>query len=379
MDLRGRLRRQAVRNGYSDAQLARMLRCLDPRDPNVLTVGFARRFATYKRGTLIFRDSDRLARLVNESSRPVVFVFAGKAHPADGPAQDLIRTIHRYASDPRFEGKILLVEGYDLALARHMVTGVDVWLNTPEYPLEASGTSGQKAGMNGVINLSVLDGWWDEGYEGDNGWAIRHFPDDDRDMRNLEEADTLYELLEREVVPLYYAPRGSRGYSAGWVAMAKRSMMTLLPHFSATRMVEDYVHRFYRAAADRDRMLRESEYQPAIELDAWKNRVRSAWPGVGMRRLDHPQRALTFGQTTRLEVAMRLNGLSPDDIVVECLFDGTVAKFEPDGPSGEGEHEHRFVLDFTPDTCGVVRYSIRAYPYHPALAHPHETGYLVWL
>ncbi|MBV8222832.1 MAG: alpha-glucan family phosphorylase, partial [Candidatus Eremiobacteraeota bacterium] len=216
-ELRSRLTTQFRRNGVFETQIERTLRMLNADDPNVLLIGFARRFATYKRATLILHDPDRLARIVGAKERPVVFVFAGKAHPADVPGQEMIRKLFEASRDPRFEGHILVVEGYDLALARHMVSGVDIWLNTPRYPLEASGTSGQKAGINGVLNLSVLDGWWGEGYDGHNGWGIRPYPvNADNERRDREEAANLYDILEQEVVPLYYE-RAAIGYSKRWV------------------------------------------------------------------------------------------------------------------------------------------------------------------
>src|SRR5690606_7664799 len=196
---------QLRRNGISESQIRRLTRHIKPRKTDILTLGFARRFATYKRATLIFSDPQRLARLLNDPERPVVLIFAGKAHPSDHPVQEFIRQIHRYSRDPLFEGKIVLLEDYDMSLARKLVTGVDVWLNNPAYPLEASGTSGQKAGINGVLNLSVLDGWWDEGYNGENGWAITpHGSQFSPDFRDREEANELLDVLENEVIPLYY-------------------------------------------------------------------------------------------------------------------------------------------------------------------------------
>ena len=215
--VRFRISQQHFRNHGSEAHLDRLLKHVDPLNPNVLTIGFARRFATYKRAALLFEDPTWLSQIISEADRPVLFIFAGKAHPADRPGQDLIRHIHGMSHMPEFEGKVLLVEGYDMGLARRLVAGVDVWLNNPVYPLEASGTSGMKAGINGAINLSVLDGWWGEGYDGTNGWAIKPAPtymDDYR--RNKEDSQTLYEILQDQVVPQYY-DRGKMGYSPEWV------------------------------------------------------------------------------------------------------------------------------------------------------------------
>jgi len=254
-EVRRRVVRQHRRNGLSPTQIERLTRLLHGQHMDILTIGFARRFATYKRATLLFSDPERLARLLGDPERPVLIIFAGKAHPNDLPGQHLIQAIHDFSRRPEFEGRIVLLEGYDLALARKLVTGVDVWLNTPEHPLEASGTSGQKAGLNGVINLSVLDGWWGEGYTGDNGWAITpHGPEFDAAFRNQEEGRELLDILEHQVIPLYFE-RNSHGYPARWVQLSKRSMISILPRFNAQRMVMDYVRDFYGPARDQGRRL----------------------------------------------------------------------------------------------------------------------------
>ena len=318
--VRARVVAHSVRNGCSDGEIARMLRYLDPRDPNVLTIGFARRFATYKRATLLFEDLEALRAIVSDEQRPIVFLFAGKAHPADQPAQEMIRAIHRFSKLPEFEGKVVLIEGYDLALARRLVSGVDVWLNTPEYPLEASGTSGQKAAMNGVLNLSVLDGWWGEGFDGSNGWAIKPYaavPDPAR--RNHEEAASLYDILRNQVMPLYYQ-RDVHEYSQGWVLKSKRSMQTLLPRFGAGRMMEQYLAELYVPAARQSRRFSSGGHAQAKTLAAWKARVRDAWPGVSIRRIDAQPQFQRFGSPVTLEVSVELNGLTPSDVRVECLL-----------------------------------------------------------
>ncbi|HEX2334775.1 MAG TPA: alpha-glucan family phosphorylase, partial [Burkholderiales bacterium] len=243
--VRHRMSLQHARNHGSESHLGRLLKYADPANPNVLTVGFGRRFATYKRATLLFNDLDNLRRLLADRSRQVLFLFAGKAHPADEPAQELIRTLVHLSSQEEFAGRILFVEGYDLHIARRLVSGVDVWLNNPVHPLEASGTSGMKAGMNGVINLSILDGWWDEGYDGENGWAIKPAsPELDPHRRDREESRTLYEILQDRVIPLYY-DRTEGGYSPRWMKIAKRSMASLLPRYDASRMLGEYVSKYY--------------------------------------------------------------------------------------------------------------------------------------
>ncbi|MDH5573285.1 MAG: alpha-glucan family phosphorylase, partial [Gammaproteobacteria bacterium] len=230
-----RVEARCHRNGCSEALIKKITAYTSKPESDVLVVGFARRFATYKRATLIFRDPARLARLLNNPQRPVILIFAGKAHPSDIPGQDLIRAIHEYSLKPEFVGKIILLEGYDMALARKLVSGVDIWLNTPEYPLEASGTSGQKAAINGVINVSVLDGWWGEGYNGKTGWAISpHGQQFDPDYRNHEEAHDLLDIMEHEVIPMFY-DRGTQGYSTDWVNISRESMKFCIPHFNSQR------------------------------------------------------------------------------------------------------------------------------------------------
>jgi starch phosphorylase len=384
--VRHRVRTQLFRSQGSEAHLERLLRHADPSNPNVLTLGFARRFATYKRATLLFSDLDVLRQLLCDEERPVLMIFAGKAHPADVPGQDFMRDIARVARMPEFEGKILLAEGYDLQLSRRLVSGVDIWLNNPVYPLEASGTSGMKAGMNGVINLSVLDGWWDEGYTGDNGWAIKPASSAvDPDRRDREEAQTLYEILQDHAIPLYYN-RGPMGYSPEWIHMAKRSMATLLPAFNATRMVSEYVQKFYVPASRQGRRYEERNFEGAQHMAAWKAKVRSAWPGVMAWRMDQPRQRVAFGESVHLEVGVKLNGLAPEDVKVEVLLSRALLDsqdirsmaLQPQGPL-DGAGEHRYALDLKPDLCGKLDYRIRVYPQHAMLTHPMELGLMIWI
>ncbi len=281
-DVRQRVTLQYRRNGYSDVLIDRMTQYLSPHETDILTIGFARRFATYKRATLMFSDPKRLERLLNDIGRPVLFMFAGKAHPNDLPGQHFIQVIHEFSRRPEFIGRIIIIEGYDMALARKLVTGVDVWLNTPEYPMEASGTSGQKAGLNGVINLSVLDGWWGEGYNGENGWAIApHGQQYDAAYRDHEESTELLDIIERQVIPLYYQ-RNGHGYSEGWVRMSKASIKSILPQFNSQRMVMDYIRDFYSAANKQCKKLAADQYGGARELAEWKALVRRIWPRVSL-------------------------------------------------------------------------------------------------
>jgi starch phosphorylase len=384
--VRHRLQEAHFRNQGSEAHLERLFRFADPRNPNVLTIGFGRRFATYKRATLLFDNLDWLRQLVSDPERPVLFIYTGKAHPADRPGQDLIRNIAEVSKRPEFEGRILLVEGYDLRLARRLVSGVDVWLNNPVYPLEASGTSGMKASLNGVLNLSVLDGWWAEGYTGDNGWAIKPVADVNDDYRrNREEARTLYEILQDQVIPAYYE-RGTLGHSTEWVRMAKRAIATILPLFNATRMVGEYLRKFYLPASQQHRRYTELTCSRAKEVASWKANVRDRWPGVRVRRLDEPKRNIGYGDSVRVEVAIALSGLRPEDVAVELLLhraleepasEKTRFPFAFDGRTTDAG-EHRFVLELEPEHCGRLEYRIRAYPCHDLLTHPFELGLMVW-
>ncbi len=387
--VRQRVRAQHFRNHGSEAHLDRLLKYADPANPKVLTIGFARRFATYKRATLLFSDLNWLRQIISDAERPVLFLFAGKAHPADEPGKEFVRRITQVAAMPEFEGRFLLVEGYDLRLARRLVSGVDVWLNNPIFPLEASGTSGMKAGFNGVINLSVLDGWWGEGYTGDNGWAIKPASEmlsDER--RNLEEGRSLYELLQDKVIPLYY-DRDDLGFSTEWIQMAKRSIMSLLPQFNSERMVGEYLARFYVPACARGRQFTQGQYAVARDVAGWKRRVHPAWPNVQVRALAMPERITRFGEKVRFTVGVRSDPLTPDDLVVELLLVPAVEQLaagrKPDaypftytGKRGENG-EYQYELDLAPELCGKLEYRVRAYPYHQALSHRFEMGLMRWV
>ncbi len=384
--VRHRITEQHLRNHGSEAHLERMLKFANPLDPNVLVIGFARRFATYKRATLLFENMDWLRQIINDADRPVLFIFAGKAHPADKPGQELIKRIHEISRWPEFEGKLLMVEGYDLSLARRLVAGCDVWLNNPIYPLEASGTSGMKAAMNGCLNLSVTDGWWDEGYDGANGWAIKPAPtyyDDAR--RNREDSQTLYELLQDQVIPMYYR-RAELGFSPEWVRMAKRSIATLLPEFNSIRMVRQYVDKFYGPASRQWARYSANNFAAARSLSDWKERVRLAWGGVSLRRLDEPVRRITYSASVSMRVAVKMDGLSPDDVRVELLVgrasrqgQDKELKALPFASAGVEGNEILFDLEMTPENCGRLIYRIRVYPHNELLTHPFEMGLMIWL
>ena len=385
--LRNRLSEQHARNHGSEAHLDRVLRLANPTNPHALTIGFARRFATYKRAPLLFENIDWLREIVCDENRPVIFLFAGKAHPADIPGQDLIRRIAEVSRMSEFEGRILLIEGYDLRLARRLVSGVDVWLNNPIYPLEASGTSGMKAALNGVINLSILDGWWGEGYDGSNGWAVKPVADTtDPARRDREEVRTLYELLQDSVVPMFYDV-GPLGFSPAWVAMAKRSIATLLPRFNTERMLTEYVENFYRPAARQWHRVAHDDFRPARDLAAWKTRIRNSWHNVRLRRIDHQQERISFGDSIRFELAVGLDGLKPEDVKVEVMVGRPSAEPRPLAakqfelrcmrPLDNGEQ--LYAIEMQPELCGKIDYRFRVYPHHEMLTHPFEMGMMLWL
>ena len=386
--VRERISAQHFRNHGSEAHLDRLLKYVNPENPNILTIGFARRFATYKRATMLFGDLDWLRAILDGSERPVVFIFAGKAHPADIPGQELIRHITNISKMPEFIGKILMVEGYDLALSRKLVSGVDVWLNNPLYPLEASGTSGMKAGMNGTINLSVLDGWWGESYDGRNGWAIKPVSEAlSEEVRTREETRTLYELLQDQVVPLYYE-HGNMGFSPDWVKMAKYSMATIMPRFNSKRMVGEYLAKCYLPATQQHRLYKQNQFENSRLVAEWKARIRHAWSGIALHRMDAERKEVIYGESLRFEVGIKLNGLKTDDVVVELLIglytkreklqSSSRYRFEATGTMTEAG-ENIFALEVEPEQCGKLEYRIRAYPYHEMLTHPFEMGMMRWL
>jgi glycogen phosphorylase len=383
-NIKQRLLHQHLRNGLAETTIERMLEIIDDPQRDVLVLGFARRFATYKRAKLVFSDPDRLTRLLGDEERPVVLLMAGKAHPSDGPGKALIRELYEFSMRPEFIGRFHIVENYDMALARLLAAGVDVWLNTPEFPLEASGTSGIKAAMNGVINLSVLDGWWAEGFDGMNGWGIRpHDRSWNQEYRQHQEAQDLLEILENKVIPLYFDRRESHG----WVHMAKASMKTIIPRFNAERMLRDYVVTRYGLAARHSRRLASHRGAEAERLSSWKRRIAKHWDGVSARIASVPPARAHHGDAIELEVEAGLNGLSANDVSVECLVaadgepnatESKVFLFERAGVPAETDKVW-FRLALRPPYSGLQHYRIRMYPFHPLLAHKFEMGRMYWL
>ncbi len=374
-NLKRRLVAQHRRNGLAESTIEK-LTDFEP-SADALVLGFARRFATYKRAMLLFTDLERTVRLLTNPERPVLIIMAGKAHPHDEPGKALIQQIYQLSQRPELAGRLHMVENYDIALARSLVAGVDVWLNTPQHPLEASGTSGMKAGINGTINLSVLDGWWAEAYDGANGWAIRpHAPDWDDAYREREEANDLMDLLERHVVPTFFDDKPA------WAERARTSMRTLIPRFNAERMVREYVAQLYGPATRAARRL--SADAGASRLVEWKRRVAACWDGVSISRDDTPQTQVGDGDKVTLSVSANLNGLDAGDVRVECLVENgmagppqktTIIPFRHVGGSSPG----RFELCFQPPFPGLQSYRIRIYPCHELLTHPYEMGRMRWV
>lgn len=364
-----------------------VMKIVDKINPNALIIGFARRFATYKRAHLLFTDLERLSKIVNNENFPVQFVFSGKAHPADGAGQGLIKRIMEISRMPEFLGKIIFLEDYNMIVAKRLVTGVDIWLNTPTRPLEASGTSGEKAEMNGVLNFSVLDGWWYEGYRFNEkaGWALtdkRTYTD--QAQQDKLDAATIYSMLENEIIPLYFA-KNSKGYSPEWVQYIKRSIGDIAPHFTMKRMIEDYIHRFYDKEAARSKKLQANDCALAKEIVAWKEKVAAAWDGIKVFDI---QASDITNSTTGNDFATRAiidtNGLGKDlglEMVVYKKEDGE-EKFwftKPFDVVKEEGNVLTYQLNMKLKDAGVFRYGYRLYPKNPNLPHRMDFAYTRWI
>jgi starch phosphorylase len=383
---RARLRAQLERRGAHRASIKLANEVLDPE---VLTIGFARRFATYKRATLLFRDPERLARIANRPDQPIQFLFAGKAHPKDHLGKELIRDIVHIVNRDEFRRRLVFLEDYDIEMARVLVQGVDVWLNTPRRPLEASGTSGMKVPVNGGINLSVLDGWWAEGFRGDNGWAIGRGEEyEDHAYQDEVESLALYELLESEIAPLFYR-RGPDGLPRDWIAMVKASMRTVIPHFNTNRMIEDYCERAYLPASIQWQMLSANQMAEAKKLAAWKQRLQSLWPQVAVTQVEAElTREFMVGEMVPVLARVQLGEVAPEDVVVEAvagvlnsrgeIVEGTALRLELVERQAPGEVAvFRGLLPCT--TSGRHGFSVRVLPFARGLAaNPFETRLIRW-
>ena len=367
---------------------ARVVSLLQRINPNALMIGFCRRFATYKRAHLLFTDIDRLAKIVNDPEHPVLFFFSGKAHPADGAGQGLIKKIYEISQRPEFLGKIIFLEDYDMQLARRLVSGVDIWMNTPTRPLEASGTSGEKAEMNGVVNLSVLDGWWVEGYREGAGWALpekRTY--ENQAYQDQLDAATIYGLLENDIIPMYYN-RNKKGYSADWVKVIKNSISTIAPHYTMKRQLDDYFDRFYNREALRFKKLQEHDYRLAKDIALWKETVAERWDGIHVVSKDTS--LLDTGGETGKEYTMRyvIDEQGLDDAVgLELVSlksntsndDHEVYSVRPFKVKGHEGNLYTFEAVIEPDVAGAFRSCVRMYPKNVNLPHRQDFCYVKWL
>jgi starch phosphorylase len=355
-------------------------------DPKALTIGFARRFATYKRATLLLSQPERLKALLLSGDRPVQLVFSGKAHPADDKGKEMIRQIVAFGSDIAVRHRFVFVEDYDIAVARQLLQGSDVWLNNPRRPQEACGTSGMKAALNGGLNLSILDGWWDEMFDGENGWAIssaEHIEDLER--RDELEANSLFELLERQVVPQFYE-RWEGPVPRRWVRRVKASLASLGPQVVAARMVRDYTQELYEPTAARTDLLGSDEHARAKALAEWKARVLEAWRAVHVDRVDTDAGVAEMGATRTVDAVVALGTLTAADVEVQLihgpvgqgddLAESTVTAMEEAGPVDDQHVRYRGSL--TCDTAGRYGFTVRVVPCHPDLVTWSELGRTAW-
>lgn len=365
---------------------SRIVSVLEKINPNALLIGFARRFATYKRAHLLFTDLDRLSKIVNNPNYPVQFIFSGKAHPADGAGQGLIKRIVEISRMPQFLGKIIFLENYDMKVAKRLISGVDIWLNTPTRPLEASGTSGEKAEMNGVLNFSVLDGWWFEGYKEGAGWALtdkRTFQD--QSQQDQLDAATIYSMLENQIVPLYFA-KNSKGYSPEWIQYIKNSIAKIAPHFTMERMLHDYIDRFYMKEGKRTKLLKADHYAKAKEIAAWKEEFVSKWNDIEICSVSIPDGLLYnphVGEEYEMTVVIDNKGLGNClgvELVIANVEEGNTEPYKTIEmkPVQTDGTKVTYKLRYLLNDSGVFRYSFRMFPQNPDLPHRQDLAYVRW-
>jgi starch phosphorylase len=380
-EIRRRMHASNLERGMSEAELGWTATAFDP---DVLTMGFARRVPSYKRLTLMLRDAERLRALLLDPDQPVQIVIAGKSHPADDGGKQLIAQMVRFADDPAVRHRITFLPDYDIAMARYLYWGVDVWLNNPLRPLEACGTSGMKAALNGALNLSIRDGWWDEWYDGENGWAIPSAEGlSDNDRRDDLEASALYDLIEKNVAPRFY-DRQDNGSPTRWVQMVRHTLKSLGPKVLATRMVAEYVHRLYAPAAETSKRMYANDFAAARELASWRGKVEDNWPAVAVLHVDSQLSGAgdaQLGESLTLRAEVALAGLSPDDVRVEAVY-GTVGQDDRLTetarvdllPASNGDGTHRFEGEIPLDRTGGYGYTVRVLPRHELLVSPVELG-----
>ena len=385
--VRRRLGEQMARRGAPHAEVMAADEVLNPE---ALTIGFARRFATYKRATLLLRDPDRLIRLVSDRDRPVQIIYAGKAHPQDNPGKELIRRIVHLARRDELRPRLVFIENYDINVARYLLQGVDVWLNTPLRPHEASGTSGMKAAANGVLNCSILDGWWAEAYTPEIGWAIGSGEDyDDRNLQDHVESNALYNLLEQEIVPLFYE-RGSDGLPRRWIDKMKASIQTVGPSFNSHRMLQEYTEKYYLPAFERYRRL-DGDSPALVKAYAdWKRRMRESWPQIRVEEIQAEIPSETqVGAANDVTARLYLGSLKPEDVTVQLYYGQLDAAGEILSPhivemdsatssSGAADSLYTFTGSLCFDASGKHGFTVRVLPSHPEQVNPYETGLIKW-
>ncbi len=379
--LRKNIKNQKTRHGASFEEINEIDKYFDP---NILTIGFARRFATYKRADLIFKDLERITKILNDTARPVQIVFAGKPHPADVQGQDLVKRIYQISEMPQFKGKVFILENYNMAVARHLVSGVDVWLNNPRRPLEASGTSGEKAGVNGVINFSILDGWWYEGYDGENGWAIG----DDTEYTNYEiqdnaDSQSIYNILENEIIPLYYA----KDSHEKWIKKMKSSIKSVGGIYNTSRMLVDYLNKLYIPQINRINSLKENIESIQNYLD-WEKDMKSKWslvkviPSSPLNEL-----FVRAGNNIEMKCGVSLNGIDPNSVTVEVYCGKLDAKgkminslySEMQLSQDLGNSNYEYTSNLSIDDGGSYGYTFRVLPKNNLIINKHDLSMCKWL
>lgn len=384
--VREKIKADLTRRGDQPSTIFQILNGINDK---ALVVGFARRFATYKRAHLLFRNPDRLSKLVNDPEHPVMFIFAGKAHPADHPGQQLIKDIIHISKRPEFAGKVIFLEGYQMEMAKYLVQGVDIWLNTPTRPKEASGTSGMKAAMNGVMNFSVLDGWWAEGFREDSGWALpleRTYSD--QNLQDDLDAETLYNTFETDIVPTYF-DRDEQGISEKWITYVKNVITKVGPHFTMKRMIDDYFDRFYNKLATRGSRLKEKDFAIAKDLVNWKKHLQYKWEAIHVIErdvFDTDNYSLKLGEKMKSRIRLYLDDIQPDHVGVELVFFKRISdeklelvRVEPLRTTSRDGQTATYESTVALDMSGVFEYGFRMYPKHPDLPHRQDLGLIKWI
>ena len=383
-----------IRDKFAEAWLknqgdpARVVSLLERITPNALMIGFCRRFATYKRAHLLFTDLERLSKIVNDPEKPVLFFFSGKAHPADGAGQGLIKRIYEISQRPEFLGKIIFLEDYDYQLARRLVSGVDIWMNTPTRPLEASGTSGEKAEMNGVVNLSVLDGWWVEGYRKGAGWALKQERTyENQAYQDQLDATTIYNLLENEIVPMYY-DKDKNGLSKDWIQVVKNSIATIAPHYTMKRQLDDYYSKFYTKLAARSAKVNAKDYQLAKDIALWKETVAERWDSIEVvsREAKGFDEGAETGKSYTIQYVINEQGLN-DAVGLELVSlkndqdpsDRRINFIKPFKMVKKDGNNYTFECEFSTSMAGNWKACVRMFPKNDLLPHRQDFCYVKWL